>query len=132
VRPHPDLLLKNDGKGNFTDVSEESGIAHDGWTLNVLACDFTNDGWTDLFVAGDFETEDYYFINNGDGSFTNRNRDMLRVTSYFSMGSDAGDINGDGLMDAFVGDMAARDYKDGKKQSGDMYQFRWELINFHP
>ncbi|MEP0814071.1 MAG: VCBS repeat-containing protein [bacterium] len=132
LKPDPDLLMINDGKGNFTNGTDKAGITGYSWSFNALACDFNDDGYTDLYVNGDFDTADHYWINNGDGTFTNRNKDMLRRTPWFSMGSDAGDLNGDGRMDIFAGDMLARDYKEARKQSGDMYAFRYELINFKP
>jgi enediyne biosynthesis protein E4 len=47
-------LYRNDGAGNFTDVSYQAGIAEVtipflGWGTGFL--DFDNDGWKDLFVA---------------------------------------------------------------------------------
>ena len=132
AKPDPNQLFENDGSGKFTDVSEAAGVFKSGWTLNVLPCDFNNDGFIDVHVPGDFDTSDKYYINNGDKTFTDKSEEMLRINSFFAMGSDAGDINGDGLMDLYVVDMAARDYKDGKKQSGDMNQFRYELIHYRP
>ncbi|MCB1222134.1 MAG: VCBS repeat-containing protein [Planctomycetales bacterium] len=132
LRPDNDDLLINDGNGHFTNEALERGIQPAGWALNALACDFNNDGWTDLQVSGDFDTPDWYYINDGKGNFTERGEDMLRVTSYFGMGSDAGDLNHDGWMDYMVGDMSPTGYKDGKKQSGDMNLSRYELVHYEP
>ncbi|MEZ5337336.1 MAG: FG-GAP-like repeat-containing protein [bacterium] len=132
LKPDSDELLINDGSGHFRNEAMERGIEPLGWALNALACDFNNDGWTDLQVSGDFDTPDWYYINDGNGHFTERGRDMLRVTSYFGMGSDAGDLNHDGWMDYMVGDMSPTGYKDGKKQSGDMNLSRYELVNYEP
>ncbi|MEZ5338034.1 MAG: VCBS repeat-containing protein [bacterium] len=131
-KPDSDQLLINDGSGHFDNGIRESGMDHFGWTLMALAGDYNDDGFTDLYLSGDMETRDYYYINDGHGRFTDYGEQMLRRTPYFSMGADHGDLNGDGLLDIFVGDMAAADYKDGKLQSGDMYEFREELINFNP
>ncbi|MCC7477561.1 VCBS repeat-containing protein [bacterium] len=127
-----DMLLINDGKGSFSDNSKAAGIDFHGWSLQPLAADFNDDGFTDIYVSGDFESPDKYFINNGDGTFTDRAREMLRRTSFFSMGSDAGDLNADGQLDFYVGDMLPSDYKDARKQSGDMNEWRWELIQLRP
>ncbi|MCB1185550.1 VCBS repeat-containing protein [bacterium] len=132
MRPEYDYLLINDGTGHFTDNTEAAGVRDVTESLQALACDYNEDGFTDLFVSGDFETPDRYYINNGDGTFTDHSRDMLRRTSFYSMGSDAGDLNGDGLMDVWVGDMAPNGYVESKKASGDMYLFRDYLIYYQP
>jgi hypothetical protein len=132
LRPDNDDLLINDGSGNFANEALERGIQPAGWSLNALACDFNNDGWTDLQVSGDFDTPDWYYLNDGQGGFEERGEDMLRITSFFGMGSDAGDLNRDGWMDYMVGDMSPTGYKDSKKQSGDMNLSRFELINYTP
>ena len=50
----PNRLYRNDGGGNFTDVSYQAGIAEVtipflGWGAGFL--DYDNDGWLDLFAA---------------------------------------------------------------------------------
>src|ERR1019366_5861246 len=65
------ILLPNEGKGNFTDVSEQAGILKTPGTysLGVLVADFDNDGWPDIYVAND-STSSALYHNNGNGTFT--------------------------------------------------------------
>jgi hypothetical protein len=132
LRPHKDQFYLNDGRGNFTDATAAAGLEFEGWSFQPQACDFNNDGWTDLFVSSDFETPDRLFLNNQDGTFSDRTSELLRKTALFGMGADSGDLNHDGEMDLFVGDMLSPAYKRAKIQSGDMYQWRWELVNGDP
>ncbi|MEM7551221.1 MAG: FG-GAP-like repeat-containing protein [Bacteroidota bacterium] len=105
-----DKLYRNDGD-KFTDVTEESGILPDlGFGLNVSISDYNTDGWPDIFVSNDFIAPDYLYINNGDGTFSERGKEYLRHTSFYSMGSDPSDINNDGLPDLVVLDMNPEDY----------------------
>lgn len=131
-KPDPDEYFENDGKGHFTEKTGTAGLANNSWSLHAQATDFTGDGWPDLYVASDFATPDLYFVNNGDGTFANRSRDMLRKTPLFGMGCDSGDVNLDGEPDLFVPDMLARDYKRAKRQSGDMWQWRYEFLYMQP
>jgi enediyne biosynthesis protein E4 len=100
-----DILLRNDGNGKFTDVSKESGILIEGYSLGVNTSDFNHDGWIDIYVSNDYIGNDILYINNGDGTFTNKLAEYFRYTSFASMGNDAGDINNDGLIDLITLDM---------------------------
>ncbi|MCC7478839.1 CRTAC1 family protein, partial [bacterium] len=134
MKPDPDQLLINDGTGHFSDRLVDAGMAveNNGWSLQALPCDINTDGLVDLLVCGDFDTPDYLFMNQGGGKFRDEAAERLRVTSFLSMGSDAGDLNHDGLTDIFAGDMLPAGYKDGKKQSGDMMTYRHYLVNNVP
>ncbi|MCC7477716.1 CRTAC1 family protein, partial [bacterium] len=134
VRPDPDELLINDGTGKFSNQIDSSGMGdkNGGWELQALPADYNNDGLTDLWVSGDFDTPERLYINQGGGKFSDEAQERLRVTSYFSMGSDTADLNSDGWLDVFCGDMSASGYKDGKKQSGDMHTYRWDLTHNVP
>lgn len=99
-----DKLYRNDG-GHFTDVSKQAGINTHGYSLSCTVADFNGDTWPDLYVPNDFAMYDYYFINQGNGTFKEATRDVLKKTSLFGMGSDAGDINNDGYPDLIVADM---------------------------
>jgi len=67
--------------------------------------DFDGDGWPDLYVANDYLANDVLWINNHDGTFTNRIASALRHQSYSSMGVDAADVNNDGTIDIITLDM---------------------------
>jgi hypothetical protein len=117
-----DRLYRNDladGKQRFTDVSGEAGIysSQIGYGLGVNICDINNDGFPDIFVSNDFHENDYLYINNGNGTFTEKLTEFFAHTSRSSMGNDVGDINNDGLMDVIVLDMLP-DKERIRKQSG--------------
>lgn len=62
-----DLLLRNDGDGSFTDVTEAAGLDGERPGLAVVAVDFTNDGWPDLLITGAGQTR--LFRNDSQGRF---------------------------------------------------------------
>lgn len=103
-----DHLYRNDG-GFFTDVTTESGISNFGLSLGVVASDYNNDGFPDIYISNDFNSPDYLYLNNGDGTFSNEILNSLQQTSFFGMGVDAADFNNDGWVDLFQLDMNAAD-----------------------
>lgn len=122
-------LFKNTGKESFIDVSEETGIKQTGFPNGVSASDLNNDGWTDLYIANDFYSPDFLFINNQDGTFTNIADNALNHMSYYSMGVDIADINNDALLDIFVVDMVAEDnYRLKSNMSGMNPKRFWEVV----
>jgi len=105
-----DRLYRNDN-GFFVDVSEESGIHRSsiGYGLGIVVSDINMDGLPDIYIGNDFHENDYYYINNGDGTFTESLTDQMMHTSRFSMGVDAADINQDGFPDVISLDMLPED-----------------------
>lgn len=51
-------LLRNQGKGNFRDVSGTAGVEMGRWSWSSNFIDFNNDGWEDLVVANGFLTNE--------------------------------------------------------------------------
>jgi hypothetical protein len=100
-----DRLLENQ-RGHFVDVSEKAGI-HDGPAgcgLGLGIADFNNDGWDDIYVCNDSHENDYYYINNGYGTFSEQLKEHFTMVSRSSRGNDIADINGDGFADIITVD----------------------------
>ncbi|MCG8332391.1 MAG: VCBS repeat-containing protein [Chitinophagales bacterium] len=106
---HPlsgDKLLRNDN-GNFTEVTLEAGINSSviGYGLGVAIGDINLDGWPDIYIGNDFHENDYLYINQQDGTFSEQLTEYIKHTSRFSMGVDVADINNDGFNDIISLDM---------------------------
>jgi len=101
-------LFRNDGS-KFSDVSEAAGVKAMGYCLSAMPGDFNRDGKPDLYICNDYQVPDYYYINNGDGTFTESSSKYFKHTSTNSMGSDACDYNRDGWLDLMTVDMLTED-----------------------
>ena len=103
---YPFSLLRNNGNGTFTDVTEEAGLLCFGPTQSAVWFDYNGDGWLDLFVvheSGDrVESPCALFRNNGDGTFTECARDHGLDLLGFFKGVATGDYNNDGRPDLFL------------------------------
>ena len=115
-----DLLYRNNGDGTFTDVAAEAGIEGGYWGLSAVFNDTDSDGWPDLYITNDLWSPDQFYHNNGNGTFSLVDPDMVQHTPWFSMGIDFADINNDGLNDYFIGDMVSRDHTYRMTQHGEM------------
>jgi hypothetical protein len=126
-----DKLFRNDtpdkgGARRFTDVSTASGdiCQTPGKGLSATWWDYDNDGDLDLYVGNDFEDPDHLYrnerIESGSARFTDVGAQMLPHSSWYSMGSDAADLNNDGLLDFLTVDMAATTHFGQKATMGEM------------
>lgn len=113
-------LYRNEGNGKFRDITEASGVLNFGLSLGVIACDFNNDGWKDLYISNDFNVPDYFYLNNGDGTFSEKIKESSGQTSFFGMGIDAADFNNDGLTDLFQVDMTPENHFRAKTNMASM------------
>ncbi|MDP4222126.1 MAG: CRTAC1 family protein [Bacteroidota bacterium] len=101
-----DKLFRNDSN-KFIDVSEKAGIYGSviGFGLGVSVADINQDGWPDIYVSNDFFERDYLYLNNHDGTFSEKLTEMIPSISAASMGADIADINNDHYPEIFATDM---------------------------
>jgi len=122
--PNPyglDKLYRNNGDGTFTDVSEEAGIVKRlGYGLGVVVSDLNRNGWPDIYVSNDITPNDVLYINNKDGTFTDKAPDYLRHTSFAGMGIDIADFSNNGWPDILQTDMMSEFISERKKMSGSL------------
>ncbi|MFC4231953.1 VCBS repeat-containing protein [Parasediminibacterium paludis] len=128
-----DKLMRNDMNTpvkKFTDVSAEAGIFQSnlGYGLGIAVADLNNDGWDDIYIGNDFHENDYYYINNGNGTFTESGAKHFKHYSRFSMGNDIADYNNDGQLDVVTVDMLPSEEKTlksyGSDENADTYKFK--------
>ena len=99
----PAYLLLNDGKGNFTDATEKSGLGTKRWRRSYSASFMRLPGDTnlDLVVVSDFAGAELY-RNDGHGHFTDVTKQCLPDPLGFGMAHAFADFNGDGLLDLLM------------------------------
>jgi hypothetical protein len=120
--PDPDSqgnkLLENIN-GKFIDVTQKTGIfsSRIGFGLGITLSDYNNDGWTDLFISNDFFEKDYFYINNQNGTFSEKSEQYFQSLSLGSMGADSADLNNDLLTDLIVTEMLPKSLKRKKTKA---------------
>jgi len=128
-----DRFLRNDlntPAKKFTDISAQVGIYQSnlGYGLGIGVADLNNDGWDDIYIGNDFHENDYYYINNGNGTFTESGSKHFRHYSRFSMGNDIADYNNDGQPDIITADMLPDNEKVlktyGSDENPDIYNLK--------
>jgi enediyne biosynthesis protein E4 len=126
-----DKLYENVG-GLFFDRTQTAGIKTNvlGFGLGVAMGDFNHDQWPDLYISNDYNEQDYLYINNQDGTFSDQLERFITHSSMFSMGSDVADINNDGYTDIFTLDMLPESNARQKMVFGpDNYEKYQQLVN---
>ncbi len=122
-------LYRNNGDGTFTNASREAGILRQvGYGLGAVVADVNRDGRPDLYVSNDVAPNDVLYINNGDGTFTDKAGAWIKHASFAGMGVDIADFNNDGWPDIMQVDMLPAALDQRKRMSGYLtYGGRIEL-----
>jgi len=112
--PNGNRLYRNDGLGEFEDVTEYSGVRIGGWGWGSCFADLNNDGWLDLFHVNGYVTNNFtnnalflrdgsnLFINNKDGTFSTRQAELSLIDTNQGRGISCLDYDLDGDVDLFV------------------------------
>jgi enediyne biosynthesis protein E4 len=134
-----DKLYRNDmntAAKKFTDVTGSTGIYQSnlGYGLGLAVADINNDGWDDIYIGNDFHENDYYYINNKNGTFTESGAAHFGHYSRFSMGNDVADYNNDGQLDIVTVDMLPPNEKTlktyGSDENPDIYKVKLEIQGY--
>lgn len=141
VRATPNMqfgnrLFRNDRQKNgsmlFTDVTLQAGIVNNAlnFGLAVVVSDLNRDGWPDIYTTSDYTEQDYCYINNKDGTFTQVLQQSFPHISRFSMGADIADINNDGWLDVLTLDMLPEDnFRQKLLKGADQYDAYHMLLD---
>ena len=121
------------GQKKFTDISAQAGIYQSnlGYGLGLAIADINNDGWDDIYIGNDFHENDYYYVNNGNGTFTESGAKYFNHYSRFSMGNDVADYNNDGQLDVVTVDMLPNNEKILKTYGSDENPDTYNLKIIH-
>lgn len=130
-----DAVKNSDGKVviHFTDVTKQCGIngSKIGYGLGVAVADINLDGWPDFYVGNDFHENDYLYINQHNGTFSEENNKRLMHTSQFTMGVDVADVNNDAYPEIISMDMLPYDpYMIRRSLAEDDYSIFDQKISF--
>ncbi len=102
----PLSLLRNNGDGTFTDVTEQAGLLRFHPTQTAVWFDYNGDGLLDLFVGNESRQSDSnpceLFRNNGDGTFTECAKSCGLDYVGYVKGAVSADFNNDGRPDLFL------------------------------
>ena len=115
-----DILYRNNGDGSFTDVTIQSGVLNFGLSLSATTGDFNEDGWKDIYISNDFDSADYLYINNKNGTFFEIAKEAVNHTAQYGMGADIADYNNDKLLDIAQVDMTPEDNRRSKANMASM------------
>jgi tetratricopeptide (TPR) repeat protein len=98
----PNLLLRNNGNGKFSDVTAAAKLNTLGHAVSVVPTDFNNRRDMDLLVVN-YEKAPELYSNQRDGTFRNVSKDVgLDIEGHWTCAA-AGDVNKDGYTDFVLG-----------------------------
>src|SRR6266478_1476041 len=100
-------LYRNLGHFKFEDITDRAGVADSvGWKSGVTMADVNGDGRLDIFVSGVaylvMHGRNVLYINNGDGTFTDRTHEFGLDFAGYSTQAAFFDFDGDGDLDMYL------------------------------
>jgi enediyne biosynthesis protein E4 len=96
------FLLKNNGDGTFTDVTDKVGLTSTRWTLAAGATDIDNDGYPELFIANDYGISEFYFNDKGKRFIDKGSTALIGLSPKSGMNVSFGDTYNNGHFGIYV------------------------------
>ncbi len=121
-----DILYRNNGDGTFADISREAGVSTtEGKGLGVVFTDYDGDGWIDIYVAND-STPNFLYRNDRRGRFEETALWAgvavgMNGLPLAGMGTDAGDVDGDGRADLVVTNLDRQTHSLYRNMGGGLF-----------
>lgn len=94
-------LYLNDGKGNFTDKTDEWNLSGVGYGQGVAVGDYDNDGWIDLFLTN-YEGDNRLLRNTGSAFEDVSEKAGFKPDGKWATSAGFADFDGDGDLDLYV------------------------------
>jgi hypothetical protein len=133
---YPNSLLRNNGDGTFTDVTEEAHILSFHPTQTATWFDFNGDGWLDVFIGNESTQGEAnpceLYRNNGDGTFTECALESGVAVMHFIKGVTSGDFDNDGRPDLYLSNRAGTNFlfhNDGPQEKGGSAKSKWKFTD---
>lgn len=111
--PQINKLYRNDGNGNFTPLPDHPLVQDVTFSGSSVWGDYDNDGDLDVFVANQYDADNYLFRNEVDGSFVRISEGDLVNEGGQSFSATWVDIDNDGWLDLHV--LNGRSNPEGQK-----------------
>ena len=105
-------LYQNNGKGKFTDVTEQAGVGDSGYGVGCCVGDYNNDGYLDLYVTN--YGDNILYKNNGNGTFIDVTDQANVGDSRWGTGCSFADYDNDGDLDLYVANYVQFDFENHK------------------
>ncbi len=102
----PNTLFRNDGDGNFTNVTEAAGLGDIGQSVGAAWGDFDNDGDLDLIITNyrfsGLNLQNFFYRNQGNGTFTRITDGVIATDTGHFLSAAWIDYDNDGRLDLFI------------------------------
>ncbi len=122
----PNSLLRNNGDGTFSDVTEQAGLLSFHPTQTAAWLDYNADGWLDVFIGNESQPGQPHpcelYRNNGDGTFTECAAENGLAIQAYVKAAVSSDYNNDGRPDLYLSCWGGKNIllrNDGPAQASD-------------